>query len=340
VSNRLDTKPQIWRLAADLGLRTSESPSRRIRQLVIKRIKQIAAKFGCASLNDLLSAAAAEVETIFEVIHSDDDVRQIQRRYVDKGEKAFANLHEELRGAGDYAITIRRVRREQWEPQFVSVIDCRGDKRYRSYFSKWHELAHLLTLTPQMRLIFRRTHADSATQDPEETLMDLIAADVGFLPALLASDAALEVNFDGIRRIKEASCPDASTQAATIGIVKALPVPCILVEARLALRKHERASAQQLGLAIAETIAAPALRAVIAIVNDAARDAGIRFHRHWRVPACSVIARVFAEGGHATATEDLSLWTTSSGSRLEPCPVVVEARKGWDSVQALLVPQF
>jgi len=39
----------------------------------------------------------------------------------------------------------------------------------------------------------------------------------------------------------------------------------------------------------------------------------------------------YAEGRRATATEDLSLWTTSSGSCLEPCPVVVEARKGWDS---------
>jgi hypothetical protein len=340
VSNRLDSKPQIWRLAADLGLRSSPSPSRSIRDLVIKRIKEIVAKFQCASLSDLLSAAAAEVETTFEEIHSDDDLHQIQAKYVGKGEKVFANLHEELRGAEDFAITIRRIRHESWERQFVSVIDCRGDKRYRSYFSKWHELAHLLTLTRQMRLVFRRTHSDAALHDPEEALMAAIAADVGFLPDFLASDAGIEVSFEGIRRIKETSCPDASAQAATIGIVKALPVPCILVEARLALRKHERANARQLGLAIAEAIPAPVLRAVVATVNDAARDAGIQFHRHWRVPASSVIARVFAEGGHATATEDLSSWITSSGSRLEPCSVVVEARKGWDSVLALLVPQI
>jgi hypothetical protein len=84
----------------------------------------------------------------------------------------------------------------------------------------------------------------------------------------------------------------------------------------------------------------PALRDLGVTVNDAARDAGIRFHSHWRVPTRSVIARVFAEGGHGRATEDLSWWTTSDGSRLEPFPVVVEARKGWDSVQALLVPQI
>jgi hypothetical protein len=112
------------------------------------------------------------------------------------------------------------------------------------------------------------------------------------------------------------------------------------VEARLALRKHESASTRQLGLAIAETFPAAALRAVNATVNDAARDVGIRFHRHWRVPTRSVIACVFAEGGPAKAMEDLSWWTTSNGSRLEPCPVLVEARKGWDSVHALLIPQI
>jgi hypothetical protein len=273
---------QIWRLATDLGLQKPVSPSRGIRDFVIKRIKQIASKFSCSSLNELLLAAAAEVETTFEEIHSDEDMRRIQLKYVEKGEKAFASLDEELAGTGDYAITIRRIHREQWEPEFVSVIDCRGDKRYRSYFSKWHELAHLLTLTRQMRLVFRRTHADADTLDPEEALMDAIAADVGFLPDFLASTDTGKVSFERIRQIKEASCPEASGQAATIGIVKALPVPCILVGAKLALRKQERMATQQLALKIAETISYPALRAINATVNQAAKDVGIRFHRNWR----------------------------------------------------------
>jgi hypothetical protein len=249
-------------------------------------------------------------------------------------------LQKELIGPADLAITIRLAHRQSWEPQFVSVIDCRGDKRYRIYFSKWHELAHLLTLTRQMRLEFRRTHSDTARQDPEEALMDLIAADVGFLPDFVGNSAGTDISFDGIRRIKEECCPDASIQAATIGIVKALPVPCILVEAKLAYRKREIESRRQLGVGIADVIAVPALRAVNVTVNDAARQAGVRLHKQWRVPTRSVIARVFTQGGHAKATEDLGWWETTSGSRLEPCPVIVEVRKGWDSVHALLVPQI
>jgi hypothetical protein len=108
----------------------------------------------------------------------------------------------------------------------------------------------------------------------------------------------------------------------------------------LALRKQERMATQQLALKIAETISYPALRAINATVNQAAKDVGIRFHRNWRVPTASVIARVFADGGHAKAVEELSMWTTSDGGRLDPCPIIVEARKGWNSVNALLIPQL
>ncbi|MCI0627292.1 MAG: hypothetical protein L0387_37540 [Acidobacteria bacterium] len=340
MSSRLDSKPQIWTLAADLGLAASESPGRNIIQFVASRIKRIARKFHCRSLNELLVATAGEVETTFEEIHSDDDLRQIRLRYVSKGEQAFANLEQELRGVGDYAITIRRVHREEWEPQFVSVIDCRGGKTFRSYFSKWHELAHLLTLTPQMRLVFRRTHSDSTTRDPEEMLMDVIASEVGFFRDFLPSDTSTDISFESIRRIKEECCPDASLQAATIGIVKALPVPCILLEARMALRKGESADALQMGLGIGEQMAVPALRAVHVTVNNAARDIGIWFHKNWRVPSESVISRVFTDGGYSESTEDLNWWVTSDGSGLNPCPVLVKAKETWGSVQALLVPQI
>lgn len=339
MSGRLDSKPQIWTLATDLGLPASDSPSRAILRLVTNRIRRIAKRFRCTSLNELLVATAAEVETRFEDIHSDGDLRRVRLKYLAKAEKVFANLEEELSGTEDYAITIRRVHREEWEPQFVSIIDCRGDKAFRTYFSKWHELAHLLTLTPQMRLVFRRTHDALAARDPEEVLMDVIAGEVGFFGDFLPRDTAGDVSFESIRKIKEECCPNASLQAATIGIVKALPVPCVLVEARMALRKQESVDASQLGLGIGEPAPVPALRAVHVTVNNAARDIAIRFHKNWRVPAESVISRVFSNGGYSEAAEDLSWWVTSNGSSLDPCPVLVKARRARDSAEALLIPQ-
>ena len=243
-------------------------------------------------------------------------------------------------GRKDYAITIRRMHREGWEPQFVSVIDCRGEKIYRSYFSKWHELAHLLTLTPQMRLVFRRTHSKEAVQDPEENLMDIIASEVGFFREFLPCDVGSDISFDMIERIRKECCPDASRQAALIGIVKVLPQPCILVHAELALRRSEAAHASQMVMDVGLIGPTPTLRATHVTVNEAAREQGINLHKNWRVPEKSVIMRVFESGTYATALEDLSWWRTSSGSTLAACAVTVKAKKNWDAVEALLIPQL
>src|ERR1035438_1577693 len=196
MSDRLDNKPQIRTLATDLGLLPSKSPCQQILQFVAARIKRISKKFNCKCLNDLLNATANDVDTVFREIHSEEDLARITAEYVSKGEHIFARLAEELCQPDDYAITIRRQRQEAWEPQFVSVIDCRGDKIFKIYFSKWHELAHLLTLTPQMRLVFRRSHSHATAHDPEEKLMDIIASEAGFLPDFLSIGSAVEISFD------------------------------------------------------------------------------------------------------------------------------------------------
>ncbi len=77
MSSRLDSKPQIWTLAADLGLPQSEKPSQAILASVARRIRRIAKKFSCTSLSSLLGAVAGEVETIFEEIHTNEDLRNI-----------------------------------------------------------------------------------------------------------------------------------------------------------------------------------------------------------------------------------------------------------------------
>lgn len=339
MSDRLDSKPQIWKLAVDLGLSVSEVPTRAILRFVTDRIRKIAKRYCCGSLNELLSAVAAEVGTVFEVIRSDSDLQEVSLKYVSRGESAFANLETELSGERDYAITIKRLRRQKWETPFVSVIDCRGDKVFRSYFSKWHELAHLLTLTRQMRIAFRRTHAASGVLDPEERLMDIIAGEAGFLPDLLPGDASEDISFRTIQKIREEHCPDASWQASIIGIVKTLPKPCILIQAQMALRKSESARASQMVLDVGIADPVPALRAVHVTVNSAAREIGVGFHKNWRVPEKSVISRVFEIGGYSEALEDLSWWRTSNGSGLAACPAMVKAKKTWDGVEAILVPQ-
>jgi len=334
--SKLDSKPQIWKLAVDLGLGSTSQPVSEILSHVRRRVQNVAQKFSSATLNDLLTATAEEVHTVFKEIHSNEDLENLQSKYFALGETGFANLHNELDSQG-YAITLKRINPAKWDRAYVSVIDCRGDKAFRTYFSKWHELAHLLTLTQQTRLVFRRTHA-TALVDAEEGLMDLIAGEVGFLADFIPSHGFGDISFEMIESVRRQVSPDASYQAASIGIVRALPRPCILLEARLALKKSEERNKAQLRLAIpVHAEPTPSLRAVHATTNQAARETGIYLPQNWKVPAESVVAAVFEFGGSARAQENLNWWRTSSGARLPNCPVTVEARRVGDSVIALLV---
>lgn len=333
----LDTKPQIWKLAVDLGLGSAGQPVSEILRLVKRRVRSVAEKFGSPTLGELLTATAAEVGTNFEEIHSTKDLEKLQQKYFNLGESGFANLHNELDSQG-YAITLKRLAPAKWDRTYISVIDCRGDKAFRAYFSKWHELAHLLTLTQQMRLVFRRTHAGGQA-DAEEALMDIIAGEVGFLVDFIPNAGKAQISFDTIETIRQQALPEASYQAASIGIVRALPRPCILIDARLALRKREEENPQQFVLPVGSRSGPiPVLRAVHVTVNQTARDLGIFLPKNWRVPARSVISHVFQEGGAASAEENLDWWRTSSGHRLPSRALWVEAKRVRDSVVALLVP--
>jgi hypothetical protein len=273
----------------------------------------------------------AKLDTVFVEIRSDEDLHGVERAYLLRREIGFANLAGQL-GSEVYAITFALSHPEPFGRRFVSVIDCRGSKGYRAYFSKWHELAHLLTLTSQMRLKFRRTHVEPEQKDPEEALMDVIAGEIGFFPPLVAKSATGPITFNKVETLRAELCPEASRQAALIGLVKAWPRPSLLVQARLATRiEHQRQDGFDF-----YTPPSTALRAVKVTVNRAAREQGVLLPPNMRVPARSAIQQVFdgAESPH-TAIENLSWWE-SKGTARPSLEVRVEARHAHDCVEALL----
>jgi hypothetical protein len=136
----------------------------------------------------------------------------------------------------------------------VSVIDCRGQKAWRAYFTKWHEIAHLLVLTDQMRLSFRRTQAHAVNNDPEEILMDVIAGKFGFYPPIVSSHADGAISFDRIDSLRMQLCPEASLLSSQINFVKAWPEPCLLVHGKLAVKRGRQT--------VRKGITSPELRAV------------------------------------------------------------------------------
>ena len=166
-----------------------------------QQVRQYLAEFSCSSLADLLDLTAAKVGTQFRVIETDDQLASVRDEFVARGEMAFANLHNELTPTV-FGVTFRLQKPEPWERRFVSVIDCRGEKAWRSYFTKWHEVAHLLTLTSQTRLAFKRTHC-SDFRDPEEAVMDVIAGSLGFYVPIARNHAEREISFEAIETLRQ-----------------------------------------------------------------------------------------------------------------------------------------
>lgn len=334
---KLNEALQIHRLAADLGLPASPDPAEAIRQYARRQLLGFLKQFPADTLENFLMVAADRLGTRFVEVRSDQEVARIAAEHVSRRELGFAMLEQEL--CDDvFAITIRLLSPQPWERSFVSVIDCRGPKVYRSYYSKWHELAHLLTLTQQSRLKFRRTHIAGEDNDPEERLMELIAGDGAFLPELIAPYTTEPISFAEIGKIKNLLCPEASEQASRIGIVNAWPTPCVLIRAQMGLKKAQQQSLEQRGF---EFVAPPmpVLRAVDVTTNTAARKAGISIPRNMRVPSESAIHRVLAEDiDEIEALENLDWWA-SKGRTLAPRAVRVIAQRAWeDQVNALIAP--
>jgi|SRR5271156_6088058 len=329
---------KIHALASDLGIRTSSDPIRDIVRFCERRIQRFLRDFpDCLTLSQLLDLSASKLGTKFEEIQSDDQLEEVRGRYLRQGEKAFASLHEEL-SSNVLGVTFKRLSRKAWELPYVSIIDCRGEKGLRSYYTKWHELGHLLILTDQMRLAFRRTHFGLDEKDPEEALVDVIAGAFGFFPEIVRKFATGKISFDQIEAMRTELCPEASQQSSLIGITKAWPTPCILLQAQLGLKRGESRGLAQGTLGFHEP-PKEVLRACQVTSNESARSANLVIFPNMRVPERSIIYKVFAgELDHAEAVENLSWWESSDGSCLPGAKVLVQARSAWGAVRALITP--
>jgi hypothetical protein len=335
VSQKLQQTPSIWKLASDLGLRPKTDPLAAIVKLCVDKVSTFLSEFQCTTLSELLNAAAAKLDTLFIEIRSDGDLLAVKRRFLNRREIAFVDLEDQF-GPDVFAITFRLICPAKGDRQFVSIIDCRGEKAWRSYFSKWHEIAHLLTLTPQLRFKFCRTHSIADQKDPEEAAMDVIAGAVGFLPEMVRYGARGEISFEKIEALRSELCADSSLQASLIGFTKAWSKAAVLIQAGLGLRRHELMAASQGSFGFRDE-PGQVLRAVGVTFNDAARENGLVVHRNMRIPLESVIHKVFSyQGSFLVADENLAWWQASSGPGLPERAVFVQARRFGNEVYALI----
>lgn len=323
MSERLNANATVRVLAHDLGLTSTVRPVQQITQFCEHRIARWLAELpGEHDATTILNIAAAKLSTTIIEVHTDVDLIALQQRYVSQGEPGFAFLKSDF-DSGVLGITLRLLKRKAFEPMFVSVINCIGRNCERAYFTKWHELVHLLTLTDQTRLAFKRTHADCSQKDPEEALVDVVAGSLAYHPNLLRPYARKRLSFALVDEIREKVFPVSSRQAALLGITHQWPKPCVLLRVDLA-GKHGSPSRE--------------LRAVTARPNPAAVHEGVVVIPKFRVPRNSVIWAAFHDGSliGTEIQEPLELWTSSDGSQWSGGHFHIDMQRGYDGMQVLL----
>ena len=166
--------------------------------------------------------------------------------------------------------------------------------------------------------------------------MDTIAGEFSFYPQIVKPLARGEISFEKIEAIRAQACPEASFYSSILNLAKLWPTPCVWIEAKLAHKKGENGNQHSFGF---REPPRPSLRAVHASPNEPARRMDLLVIPNFRVPAESIIHRVYYDDlSHAEAVENLALWRSSDGKRLADRQVRVKAKRLSGPIHALILP--
>lgn len=340
---RWDQAPEIFSLADELGV-GGAAPVNGILDYCHRRIDAwVAEAGGVPNIDALESLVTQKLQMVIEEVGTNDDWDRLKEVYA-RGKKEIVFAAMRTKFDDDHNLTYGAlVQRRNAGPadldRFVAVIDCRGSKMARRFFTRWHEIAHRLTTHADMpEPVYRSEH------DPIERMMDEIASHVGFYdplfqPALQqATEGVSHLKFATVETIIGSAFPAASFQATLIACTRRLPTPVVYLEATLAHKKEVKRKLATPSL-FDDDPPPGELRAVKVIPNKAAQQDGFTIPTNMRVPADSVIHSLFDADPmtDGNGEECLSQWE-SQGRSLGRRAVVVEARKVPDRVIAIVQP--
>jgi hypothetical protein len=329
----LSDEPKIISMAHTLGVHAGDRVEG-IRDFCRRKVRSLMAGAGpIQSIEDLERIVCEKLHITIIEVWNDEDLAQIIEKFA-RTEKdvAFAGLRKEL--TDETFATLLQRKRNAGEDHFsyVAVIDCRSGKAARRFFSRWHEIAHVLTTVEQLQFPLRRS---TKKKDAVEKMMDLIAGDVGFFEPIFAPLLKRELaangglSFVAVEKIRLSFCPTASMEATLNACSSRVSYPVIILQAAMGYKMaEERAMASLQSELIPAEKPSPQLRVKTVVPNPAARRMGIMLPKNMRVPAGSVImAAAQNPEAHQSiqAVENLNWWRTSDGTALRHASVQVEA---------------
>lgn len=338
----LSQEPEIVAMANALRVGPGD-PVENIIAYCRQRIANWRSKDGrIKTIDDLEKMVCKQLRLVFEEFYDDAGLERIVEKYVRLDEKIFKTLPG-LFDENTFATLLeRRKITGRSHDRYVAVIDCRGNKASRRFFTRWHEIAHLLTLFNQLELPL---HRSTNNKTPTERLMDIIAGDVGFFDDILRPFIESEVRvfgrltFAGVERIRNQFAPTASFQSTLNACAARLEAPAVMVEVGWGLKKAEAEIVNTLQMALIEfEPPAPKVR-ILSFVPNTASHGKIEFHRNMEVPADSILFRLLNQPEDFATSEEienLGDWYHSSGKHLPQARVTIEAKRVIDRIYALV----
>lgn len=280
----------------------------------LEQINAMVEKSGTAvsSLTQLRDIVAAQLNLTIREIRAPEDIKTLLEDFPSTKEPVMARIPRELDDQTD-AIVVHRPNCEPWERPYLAVINCMGDHFYKRYFSKWHEIVHLLLEGRQMTFAFRRTH-EAEKQQPLEQLVDRVAGHLAFYsplfkPVFHEAVSSTGLTFDAINYIRAKIAPEASRQATILACVRHSPNPVLYARLGMSLKKTERAMlAEPDFFPETKVVPEPKLRILDSASNEAAQKVGLQMFRNMSISDDSLAARAFKTGGSIEGQEDFALW--------------------------------
>jgi hypothetical protein len=345
---------RVGKLAKDLGLSTRGDHLGHLTAHAVSKVRQIVDQWPerVESLETLLRIVASRLSVCIEYIRADADVERIARERAAYSPTLGATLNcEFLKGTSEGNL-IEHQNPRPGDRRYLAVIDARGSRAIRAYFTAWHEISHVLTTPPQLEFkLFRRTpSAEEIRKDPVESAVDHIAGTIAFYepifaPALSAEIARSgQITIEAIQRTRDTVAPSASLYAAIVAAVRLHPEGLCFVRAEKRLKPGEQrklaSTQEELGLGLELEQIVPKLRLVDVILNDGARTCRVRLHEHIRVPMKSVISRIYQEFiiTERDGIEDQAWWETTADGPLPSMTLRVTAVRKGESVYGLIQP--
>lgn len=340
---QLARDPKVVKLAKDLGLNWRGNCLAAIREHALAQVEAIkcGSPIPIGNLDALRLMVADKFRVRLEFIHDDADVERIATQYGDFHSLLRQRLLVEFLKGDTEGITLERDEPDPRFFRYLAVVDARGERAARAYFTAWHELAHLLVHPPQLSFPgFRRTPVVTERQkDPIESVVDHVAGRVAFHPPFFrpALERAVAAHggltFDALEAARDSAAPTASLFATAMGSIQVLDGPALFVTADMALKAEERrfSRGHQQTFDFATAAVEEKLRVTTVAPNDFATESALEIRRNMRVPAKSVIAQAHESAFDVTLTadEDQGWWETSRGGALSSCSVrVTAARRG------------